>query len=1492
MTKIIIEGNSWMPQKRQTRIRRINRRLGILCCAVVLLCFFGGFLLISRGMNTVSYTMTEFAGFEQWDMDGQSVEVTISSADELALFGDFVSKNPDVGVQYCLNSDVKLPRNWTPVDLFDDFHGNGHTISNLDISGAKYGGLFRFVGNCTIDDLTLNGKVKAEVCGALAACAETGTVIRNCVNEAAVTATPKENARCFAGGLIGRAGDSFRSEASPEGAVRIIGCVNRAEVVCGKEAVYDSSCGGIVGAVDRLSSEPDGTLRLDIEDCTNYGKVGGTFASGGILGSIRIDNRLLREQKPDKTAALSRTGIMRCTNYGDIEHQKEYGNSKELLPRPIWAGGIAGCTNAVLAVSECSNYGAVNLANEKDNAIPGGILGGTFYDTENGNNDKTFGCASIYACANYGSSNAGYFGGMIGHNAGIAYLADSFTVGTDANGVCRALGDMTASEAGKKAERGGFIAYDVYNIVDASEIIDASLIADPTKLADPSGIKDPGLKSDPSLIVGDASKIEPWILRSLVTDTLLCYGELFPVYTNNPYKACTFTDDTGAEKQYASGVSSGSVVWNEDDLERMASQLTEEKEKLPLHDLKEHIYMTRSKPMVTGVSTPVYKDYDRSFFEDESFGDNAKYGEELKNNGLYWGVQYADGKEDKVVLGQKLSLTVSLDNSQFGGDAVVALMQKNDKGDFGFSYKTVYDSESGAFDAAGVLPGEYAVSVNGKIYPGAEVSVEENWRLPEAESGRFLNRRTLALYTVKYYLSAEDDAVKTEIVAAGERLTPPPDTVADSGYVVYGWNTRPNADETLDLSAGDLWKKLTAGQTPIRLYIVLGEKVPAHVNVFRDDEFDSGRTVTLRTKGAAPLELTLAEEPLRYEGASVPDAQYAVYVDGADTGVTLEVKNGCGCAEVYYYTVKFFLTENSDEPLQTVVVQEGREVTPPTDTYGETVVGWKKKTVDGSFAPFDLSSGITAPQTLYARSADPSAICVTVRRNGIAWADEDVTVSLIREGTAEIELLPREANGRQTEEPGTVYLPPEDETVPDGRYVICVKFGTKEINTGCTAEVKEHTAKTEVDFYTVTFYDDDGKTVLREAVVQKGKTVSEPADLKKAPDEWETIDEKTYDFSKPVNEELKLYAVRASSADGEPSDKDGGASADGKPSDKDGGAPADGKPSDKDDGASADDKLSEEDGGDAPDGESTPDGDTEDGKTDGTDDPDEKDEDSDEDTDEDTDEDEAEPEPVFYTVTSELENAELDGFEKVAPGKGYSAKIVPADGYMLPQSIKVVMNGEIKLLNVTYDAQTGEMEIPEMIICGDLTVSGSAVQILYYSIRSQITNSILFGAAADTKNGYTGMLVPNAGYKLPETITAAMNGEEFTRFTYSAATGEIQIPASAVAGNIVFSGSCAASIQPGKYQVIASVGHGKAELTSYSTANPLELTITPDTGYYLPKNLIVISGSRIFTDYTYDSNTGKLTVGSGKVGQLMVFGECSSAADIRVLDQKSHMQKR
>ncbi|MEY8367490.1 DUF4430 domain-containing protein [Anaerovoracaceae bacterium 42-11] len=211
----------------------------------------------------------------------------ISSGAEMAWFAENAKKIN--GIRGKLIADIDLGKYpWTAGDFNygkSEFDGSGYRIYNFQ-SGN---GLFGMVGgSSTIKNLTLEGKIvsKSGTVGTVAKYLQSGT-IEKCINKVDITATGTNNS-CF-GGIAGYTyNGSLIKNCVNEGAVsaegsqaggilgytvgenaKIEDCINKGAVTGG------STIGGIIGKE---------TYGIEITNCYNTGNVSGNADVGGIVG--------------------------------------------------------------------------------------------------------------------------------------------------------------------------------------------------------------------------------------------------------------------------------------------------------------------------------------------------------------------------------------------------------------------------------------------------------------------------------------------------------------------------------------------------------------------------------------------------------------------------------------------------------------------------------------------------------------------------------------------------------------------------------------------------------------------------------------------------------------------------------------------------------------------------------------------------------------------------------------------------------------------------------------------------------------------------------------------------------------------------------------------------------------------------------------------------------------------------------------------------------
>lgn len=235
--------------------------------------------------NTVSGSGTITGGTFNTPMTGSGTETDpyqIGSAAGLKWFRDKVNNaktKEETKICAVLTANIDLKNEeWTPIGIGNGtenngatidfpysgtFDGNGHTISGLNVNYRnKNGGLFCYVMNATIKNLTVAGSVTHSsgdgvAYGGIVGCADSST-IENCTNRCTVTGN------WYAGGIVGWSTDSD-----------IIGCANFGNI--SSPSFSGGICGKIGGQNDAAGI--DATIR----DCYNVGMVSGNYA-GGITG--------------------------------------------------------------------------------------------------------------------------------------------------------------------------------------------------------------------------------------------------------------------------------------------------------------------------------------------------------------------------------------------------------------------------------------------------------------------------------------------------------------------------------------------------------------------------------------------------------------------------------------------------------------------------------------------------------------------------------------------------------------------------------------------------------------------------------------------------------------------------------------------------------------------------------------------------------------------------------------------------------------------------------------------------------------------------------------------------------------------------------------------------------------------------------------------------------------------------------------------------------
>ena len=364
----------------------------------------------------------------------------IATADDLVTFRTAVNTKANSGTnkfyaKLTANIDLSEQDNWTPIGLSSskvfagEFDGNGHTISGLTIKAAttQYQGLFGYVKNGTIKDLTVGGSVKTSSNNAAGIVGYGYPVtIENCTNEVAVTSTAKGNI----GGVVGVAGSgsslkNCKNKAAIKGCGDYVGgiaasgssvtiekCLNSGDIVnTGKPMSYNYCTGGITGGVTSNSTITlcgntgtvsstlkraggiVGSLNGTVTKCFNTGDITGIFALGGIVGSINAKG----------------AKVENCYNLGDvacITPTKEFSDTNAK-----GVGGVVGdATSAsyTVTLTNCYNAGNVtNTATTPTDITVGGVIGSSVVKSSSSETKNVITADNCYYLAQVGLKGDG-----------------------------------------------------------------------------------------------------------------------------------------------------------------------------------------------------------------------------------------------------------------------------------------------------------------------------------------------------------------------------------------------------------------------------------------------------------------------------------------------------------------------------------------------------------------------------------------------------------------------------------------------------------------------------------------------------------------------------------------------------------------------------------------------------------------------------------------------------------------------------------------------------------------------------------------------------------------------------------------------------------------------------------------------------------------------------------------------------------------------------
>ena len=333
-------------------------------------------LLLTLCLVMALVPMTAFA-----EENEQSNKISITTVDELLQFakavdnGEYDDKTDAV---VSLDADLDLTGvAWKPIgSVFDGdgnllhyfsgkFYGNGHTISNLNLS-ENYGkteypsfGFFSEVYGAEISGLTIQGKLDVSNSGYVyfgtVAGVAADSKISDCVSDVSFTDTDK-----YINGTVALCGYAINST--------IEYCQNKGNFSITKD-VTSFQMGGIVGLAQNST----------VQFCANTGEMTSwTSCTGGIVGQLYQASKIINCYSTGKMVPLGK------------------GNTD--------FGGIAGIVGADTEIRHCYFAGEMDLS-QYTATTPykrlGGIAGGVSSDTPAFENNYFVETENVPACFKY-----------------------------------------------------------------------------------------------------------------------------------------------------------------------------------------------------------------------------------------------------------------------------------------------------------------------------------------------------------------------------------------------------------------------------------------------------------------------------------------------------------------------------------------------------------------------------------------------------------------------------------------------------------------------------------------------------------------------------------------------------------------------------------------------------------------------------------------------------------------------------------------------------------------------------------------------------------------------------------------------------------------------------------------------------------------------------------------------------------------------------------
>lgn len=245
------------------------------------------------------------------------------------------------------------------------------------------------------------------------------------------------------------------------------------------------------------------------------------------------------------------------------------------------------------------------------------------------------------------------------------------------------------------------------------------------------------------------------------------------------------------------------------------------------------------------------------------------------------------------------------------------------------------------------------------------------------------------------------------------------------------------------------------------------------------------------------------------------------------------------------------------------------------------------------------------------------------------------------------------------------------------------------------------------------------------------------------------------------------------------------------------------------------------------------------------------------------------PVKVKYDVTAALTHLTASIAEKVAYNDPLSFMLVPEKGYKLPATITVEMGASTLQVgdDYSYNTTTGEVKIKA--VTDVVKIKAVGVELSKYTITMALTNLKSDKNELTVYEGesFTFKLIPDAGYRLPETIAVTGANGAITGVVYNSTSGEVKIPK--VKEALTVTAVAKAILTYAVEFQLTDVTTDWEEDAVVQEEGTLRCTLKAKTGFLLPTSITVTMGGVDYKDYTYDAKTGKVEVRNVK-GKVVI----------------------